>query len=127
MEAVAAVAMSAAGTTAVSCLLLMKAVASAVPLKSTVEVGRKPVPFTFKVNCGPPGATASGTTDWLSYGTGLPAGVFGSTSMLREGCTAVAPTPSAICTQKYHVPPSAGMPLIVPVLAPRLSPLGNAP
>src|ERR1700691_2790792 len=127
MEAVAAVAISAAGTTAVSCSLLTKVVASAVPLKSTVEVERKPVPFTVKVNCGPPGETALGTSGWLRNGTGLPVAVVGSTAMLRKGFTAVAPAPSVSCTQKYHVPPSAGVPLIVPVLAPRLSPFGSAP
>src|SRR5580658_1799161 len=117
MEAVAAVAISAAGTTAVSCLLLTKVVASAAPLKSTVDVGRKPVPFNVRVNRWPPGETALGTSGWLRNGTELPAGVFGVTSMLRKGCRAFAPAPSVSCTQKYQVPPSAGVPLIAPVLA----------
>ncbi len=76
IEAVAAVAISAAGTSAVSCPWFTNVVASAAPLKLTVEVGRKPVPFKVSENPGPPGGTASGTSGWFKKGTGLPLMLF---------------------------------------------------
>src|SRR5262249_27545587 len=52
--ATAAVAISAAAIEAVSCVPFTKVVAFAAPLKFTVEVVAKPVPFTVRTKAGPP-------------------------------------------------------------------------
>ena len=61
-DAVAAVAMFAAGTVAVNCEALTKLVASGVSFQFTVAPETKPVPLTVSVKSGPPGATADGTS-----------------------------------------------------------------
>lgn len=43
-----------AGTVAVNCVALTKAVANAAPFQATVEPPRNPVPFTISVNAAPP-------------------------------------------------------------------------
>ena len=68
--AVPAVAMSDAGTVAVSCVAETNVVASAVAFHFTVEVETKFVPFTVKVNCGPPAAAQVGLSE-LIVGTAL--------------------------------------------------------
>ena len=70
-ELVPAVAMSAASMVAFSCDVLAKVVARALPFHFTTEPETKPVPFTVRVNVGPPGADASGTRGWLTRGTGF--------------------------------------------------------
>jgi hypothetical protein len=60
MEAVPAVAIKEAGTVTVSCVEETNVVVSAVPFHFTVEVETKFVPFTVKVNCGPPGVAQFG-------------------------------------------------------------------
>jgi hypothetical protein len=69
--AVRAVAMLAAGTTAVSSELDTKAVLSGTPFQSTVAPDTKPVPFMIRVNPGPPGAVDDGSSGWLMKGTGI--------------------------------------------------------
>src|SRR4030095_14014808 len=73
-EAVLAVAMSEAKMLAVNCELLTKVVVRSLPFQFTTEPGTKPVPFTIRLNSGPPGATASGTSGWLISGTGFGSG-----------------------------------------------------
>ena len=84
MECVADDAMLAARTAACNCPWLTNVVCSAVPSKSMVEFDRKPVPFTVKVNAGPPGAVELGTNGCVRNGTGL----FGFLSRLRIGAGA---------------------------------------
>ena len=56
---------------AVSCDSLTKVVTRAVPFQFTVAPETNPVPFTVSVNLVPPRATASGTSGWLTKGTGF--------------------------------------------------------
>ena len=69
-EAVPAVDIRDAGTVAVSCVEETNVVASAVAFHCTVEVPTKFVPFTVKVNCGPPAAAQVGLIE-VVVGTGL--------------------------------------------------------
>jgi hypothetical protein len=69
-EAVPAVAISAAVTVAVTCVEETNIVLSAVPFHFTVEVELKFVPFTVKVNCGPPAAAHVGLIE-VVVGAGL--------------------------------------------------------
>src|SRR5271154_1246659 len=70
-DAVSALAIFAAGTTAETCELETNVVASGAPFRFTVAPEIKPVPRTVKVNCGPPGATAAGSSGWSIKGTGF--------------------------------------------------------
>src|SRR5262249_39801136 len=63
--------MSLALIVAVSCEPLTKVVGRALPFQFTTEPETKPVPLTVNVKSGPPGAVASGTRGWLTYGTGF--------------------------------------------------------
>jgi hypothetical protein len=65
MEAVPALAMRMAGTTAVSCVAETNVVASADPFQFTVDVETKFVPFTVSVNCEPPGVTQVGLIELI--------------------------------------------------------------
>src|SRR4029077_4942944 len=69
-DAVPAVAMSEAGTVAVSCVEETNVVASEVAPQRTVEVETKFVPVTVKVNCGPPAVAQAGLIA-VVVGTGL--------------------------------------------------------
>src|SRR2546430_13435126 len=68
--AVPAVAIRDAGTVAVSCVEETNIVTSAVPFHFTVEDETKIVPFTVKVNCGPPTPAQVGVSE-LIVGTAL--------------------------------------------------------
>jgi len=70
MDAVPAVAMSAAGTVAVSCVEETNVVVSEVAPQRTVEVETKLVPVTVKVNCGPPAIAQVGLIEVI-VGTAL--------------------------------------------------------
>jgi hypothetical protein len=65
IEAVPLVAIREAGTVAVSWVEETNVVVSAVAFHFTVEVETKFVPFTVKVNCGPPGATQLGLSELM--------------------------------------------------------------
>jgi hypothetical protein len=65
IEAVPAVAIREAGTVAVSCVEETNVVASAVAFHFTVEVAAKFVPFTVKVNCGPPAVAQVGLIELM--------------------------------------------------------------
>src|ERR1019366_899110 len=69
--AVDALAMSDAGTVAVSWVSLINVVANGEPFQFTVEAATNPAPFTVRVNPSPPGAVASGTSGWFVNGTGF--------------------------------------------------------
>jgi len=70
IEAVPAVAMRAAGTVAVSCVAETNVVVSGLPFQFTVEPETKLVPFTVKVNCGPPAVVQVGLSE-LTVGAAL--------------------------------------------------------
>jgi hypothetical protein len=76
IEAVPAFAMSVARMVAVNWSWVTKWVIRALPFQFTTEPETKPVPFTVSVNPGPPGAAASGTSGWLTYGTGFAPSTF---------------------------------------------------
>jgi hypothetical protein len=61
-EAVPAVAMSEAKIVAVSCAARTKVVVLTPPFQFTTEPETNPVPFTVRVNPGPPGDAAVGTS-----------------------------------------------------------------
>jgi hypothetical protein len=84
IEPVLAVAMSKAVMTAVNCEPFTKVVVRALQFQFTTEPETKPVPFTVSVNPGPPGAAASGTSGWLTYGTGFAASAFAALSSINE-------------------------------------------
>ena len=127
MEAVAAAAMSDAGTVAVSCWPLTKAVLSAVPSKFTVAPETKPAPLTVRVNAPPPGAAEDGTKGWSTKGTGLPAAAEELIVMVRSPDCIERPSVSVSCNMKVTVPALVGVPLITPVLVPKLKPAGSEP
>src|SRR6266581_1487866 len=70
-EAVLAMAMSEARMLAVNCEVETNVVARAPPFQFTEAPETNPVPFTVRVNPGPPGAVASGTRGWVISGTGF--------------------------------------------------------
>ena len=72
-EAVLAMAMSDTRMLTVNRELLTNVVTRALPFQFTTDPETKPVPFTVRVNPGPPGAVASGTSGWLMSGTGFTA------------------------------------------------------
>jgi hypothetical protein len=61
---------SPAGTEAVSDELVTNVVASGWPFQTTTEVGRKPLPPTLSVNCGPAAVAALGMSE-ETCGTGF--------------------------------------------------------
>src|ERR1039458_1125937 len=70
------VAMSVAGTVAVSCVALPNVVTRAVPFHSTIEELMKLLPFTVNVNSGPPATAEDGTRD-VSWAVGVITAVTG--------------------------------------------------
>jgi hypothetical protein len=70
IDAVPAVAIRGAGTVAVSCVDETNVVVSTVAFHFTVEPETKLVPFTVKVNCGPPAVAQVGLSE-LTVGTAL--------------------------------------------------------
>jgi hypothetical protein len=71
IEAVPPVAISTAGTIAVTWVYETKVVVSATPLKSTTEEESNPVPFTVSVNCAPPAVVDVGVME-VVVGTACP-------------------------------------------------------
>jgi len=70
IDAAPAVAIRAAGTVAVSCVEETNVVARGVPFQFTVAAETNFVPFTVKVNCGPPAVAQVGLIE-VTVGTGL--------------------------------------------------------
>ena len=117
-EAVPAVAIREAGTVAVSCVEETNVVASAVAFHFTVEVETKFVPFTVKVNCGPPAVAQVGLSE-LTVGTAL----IVITSVALPVLHGVAPLLAVIVT--LVVPAVVGVPEITPVLVLTVRPGGS--
>ena len=70
-DAVPAVAMSVAGIAAVSCVAETSVVVRSAPFQRTIDPAMKLVPFTVRVNAGPP-AVAEVGFKLVVVGTGLP-------------------------------------------------------
>jgi len=120
IEAVPGVAMSEAGTVAVSCLELTNVVASGLPFQYTVSPRMKSLlgPFTVSVNCGPPAAVQVGLIE-LIVGA-VPIVI---TNVAVAVLHWVAPLLAVIVT--LVVPAAVGVPEITPVLVFTLRPAGN--
>ena len=118
IEAVPAVAMREAGTVAVSCVEETNVVASAVAFHFTVEVETKFVPFTVKVNCGPPAAAQIGLSE-LRVGAAL----IVITSVALPVLQGLAPLLALMAT--LDVPAVVGVPEITPVFVFTLRPGGS--
>ena len=119
IEAVPAVAIREAGTVAVSCVEETNVVASAVPFQFTVEVETKFLPFTVKVNCGPPTAAQVGLTE-LIVGTAL---IVITSVALPVDMHGLVPLLALMVT--LDVPAVVGVPEITPVLVFTLRPAGS--
>jgi len=119
IEAVPAVAMREAGTAAVSCVEETNVVASAVAFHFTVEVETKFVPFTVKVNCGPPAAAQVGLSE-LMVGAALIVITSVCCALVLQG---LAPLLAVIVT--LVVPAVVGVPDITPVPVLTLKPGGS--
>src|SRR5206468_3255993 len=98
-EAVPAVAMSAAGIAAVSCVALTKVVVRAAPFHCTVLPVTKPVPVAVSVKAAPPAVAVAGDTD-VSVGAGL---------FTESGCAAEVPPPGVGVTAVTLAVPTAAM------------------
>ena len=118
IDAVPAVAIRAAGTVAVSCVEETNAVVSAVPFHFTVEPETKFVPFTVKVNCGPPAVAQVGLSE-LIVGTAL----IVITSVALPVLQGLAPLLALMVT--LDVPAVVGVPEITPVLVFTIRPAGS--
>ena len=119
IEAVPAVAMSGAGTVAVSCVAETNVVVSGVPFQFTVEPETKFVPFTVNVNpVGLPAVAQVGLSE-LMVGTAL----IVITSVALAVLQGPAPLLALIVT--LVVPAVVGVPEITPVLVLTLRPAGS--
>jgi len=116
--AVPAVAISAAGTVAVSCVTETNVVASGLPFQFTVEPVTKFVPFTVNVNCGPPAVAQVGLSELI---VGLALTVI--TSVALAVLQGLAPLLAVMVT--LVVPVVVGVPEITPVLVLTLRPAGS--
>src|SRR5215831_15208840 len=86
MVAVVGAAISGAGTAAVSCELFTNEELSATPFQYTVDPDTNPVPETAKLNVGPPGTVADGTSGF-KRGTALGGTEFACTHGARPNHT----------------------------------------
>ena len=118
MEAVPAVAMSAAGTVAVSCVEETNVVMREVAPQRTVEVVTKLVPVTVKVNCGLPAVAQVGLSE-LIVGTALIVITNVALALLQELAPLLALTATLV------VPAVVGVPEITPVLVLTVRPAGS--
>jgi len=118
IEAVPAVAMSAAGTVAVSCVAETNAVVSGLPFQFTVEPETKLAPLTVSVNCGPPAAVQFGLSE-LIVGAALIVTTRIAVAVLQE------PPPLLAVMVTLVVAAAVGVPEITPVLVFTLRPAGS--
>jgi hypothetical protein len=118
IEAVPGVAMSEAGTVAVSRVEETNVVVNGLPFQFTVEPETKLVPFTVSVNCGPPAAMQVGLIE-LIVGTALIVITSVALAVLQE----LAPLLALMVT--LVVPAVVGVPEITPVLVLTVRPAGN--
>ena len=117
-EAAPAAAIREAGTVAVSCVDETNVVTSAVAFHFTVEVETKFVPFTAKVNCGPPAAAQVGLSELM-----VGAALIVITSVALPVLQGLAPLLALMAT--LDVPAVVGVPEITPVLVFTLRPGGR--
>ena len=119
IEAVPGVAISEAGTVAVSCVEETNVVVNAVPFHFTVEPETKLVPFTVNVNCGPPATAQFGLSEVM----------LGAASMvITSVCWALllqGVAPLLAVTVTLVVPAAVGVPDMTPVLVLTLKPAGS--
>jgi hypothetical protein len=118
IEAVPAVAIREAGTVAVSCVDETNVVVSPVAFHFTVEVETKFVPFTVKVNCGPPAAAQVGLSELM-----VGAALIVITRVALPVLQGLAPLLALMVT--LDVPAVVGVPEINPVLVFTLRPAGS--
>jgi hypothetical protein len=114
-DAVPAVAIREAGTVAVSCVDETNVVASAVAFHFTVEVAAKFVPFTVKVNCGPPAAAQVGLSELI----------VGLAPIVNVSGPVPVPLPLVALRVTLNVPVTVGVPEIKPVDVLTVKPAGN--
>ena len=119
IEAVPGVAISEAGTVAVSCVEETNVVVNAVPFHFTVEPETKLVPFTVNVNCGPPATAQFGLSE-VMLGAALMVITSVCWALVLQG---VAPLLAVMVT--LVVPAVVGVPDMTPVLVLTLKPAGS--
>jgi len=117
-EAVPGVAMSEAGTIAVSRVEETNVVTSGLPFQFTVVPETKLLPFTVSVNCGPPAAVQVGLSELI---VGVVPIVI--TKVALPALQEPAPLLALIVT--LNVPVAVGVPEITPVLVLTISPAGR--
>jgi hypothetical protein len=120
IEAVPGVAMSEAGTVAVSCFELTNVVAKGLPFQYTVSPWMKSLlgPFTVRVNCGPPAAMQVGLIE-LIVGVVPIVITKVAVALLQE----LAPLLAVMVTLVVPVP--VGVPEITPVVGLIVRPAGS--
>jgi hypothetical protein len=120
IEAVPGVAMSAAGTVAVSCLELTNVVTKGLPFQYTVSPWMKSLlgPFTVSVNCGPPAPVQVGLIE-LIVGA-VPIVIARVAVAVLQG-----PAPLLAVMVTLVVRACVGVPEITPVLVLTLRPAGS--
>ena len=118
IEAVPGVAMSEAGTVAVSFVEETNVVVSGLPFQFTAEPETKLLPFTVNVSCGPPAAVQLGLIELI---VGVVAIVITKVAVaLLQG-----PAPLLAVIVTLVVPAVVGVPEITPVLVLTVRPAGN--
>jgi len=120
IEAVPGVAMSEAGTVAVSFVEERNVVASGLPFQFTVEPETKLLPFTVNVNCGPPAAVQLGLIELI---VGVVAIVITKVAV----AVLQVPAPLLAVMVTLVVPAVVGVPEIKPVLVFTDRPAGSRP
>jgi hypothetical protein len=113
--AVPAVAIREAGTVAVSCVDETNVVVSAVAFHFTVEVETKFVPFTVKVNCGPPALAQVGLSELI----------VGGAPIVNVSGPVPVPLPLVALRVMLNTPTAVGVPEIKPVDVFTVKPAGN--
>ena len=117
-DAVPAVATREAGTAAVSCVEETNVVVREAPFQRTVEVERKFVPVTVKVNWGPPAVAQVGLIE-VVVGSGL---------LIVKVKVALPVPPELVALMvTLYVPAVVGVPEIKPVLVFTDRPAGSTP
>jgi len=118
IEAVPGVAMSEAGTVAVSFVEETNVVASGLPFQFTVVLETKLLPFTVSVNCGPPAAVQVGLSELIVGVVPI---------VITKVAVAVLQGPAPLLARMVTlvVPAVVGVPEITPVLVLTVSPAGS--
>jgi hypothetical protein len=117
-EAVPGLAISEAGTIAVSRVEDTNVVASGLPFQFTIELERKLLPFTVSVNCGPPAPVQVGLIELIVGAVPI---------VITRVAVAVlqVPAPLLAVIVTLVVPAVVGVPEITPVLVLTARPAGN--